>query len=90
MTNAILTMKIMPETADSDLGKLEEEATKVISKLGGKVGKTEREPIAFGLESLKLIFIADENLGTDNFEQKVAELEGVQSAQIVDFRRAIG
>jgi len=90
MAKAILTMKVMPETADIDLGQLEIEATKAIESLGGKVGKSEKEPIAFGLHSLILMFTADENLGSEEFEEKVGKLEGVQSAQITDFRRALG
>lgn len=90
MANAILTLKVMPETADVDLTKLEGEVSKLVERLGGKVGKLEREPIAFGLNSLKVIFIANEDLGTEQFEQAVSEMEGVQSAQIVDYRRAIG
>ena len=83
-------MKIMPETADVDLAELEEKATKVIKAHGGDIGKVEKEPIAFGLMALMIIFIADENKGTDEFEQAVAQIEGVQSAQVIDFRRSIG
>ena len=90
MARAILTMKVMPDTADVDLSELEEKATKAIKAHGGDIGKVEREPIAFGLMALKVIFIADENKGTDEFEQAVARIEGVQSAQVIDFRRAIG
>ncbi len=90
MARAILTMKVMPATADVDLSELETRITALIKKMGCDTGKIEREPVAFGLMSLKVMFIADENRGTDEFEQAVAGLEGVQSVQITDFRRALG
>ena len=90
MANAILTMKVMPETADINLEQLEKEVTEIITGLGGRVGKVEKKPIAFGLNSLEFMFVADENKGTEEFERKVGELEDVQSAQVIDFRRAIG
>lgn len=90
MTTVIITVKVMPETADVDLNELTEKATNAITQLGGKVAKTEFKPIAFGLQSLDLIFTADENKGTDEFEKALSELEGVQSAQVIDYRRALG
>lgn len=90
MAQAIITIKIMPETADVDLNNIETEAKKIIKELGGNVGKVERVPIAFGLSSLNIIFVADEKLGTEEFEQRLGKLENIQTAQIIDFRRAIG
>ena len=53
--------------------------------------KAEQEPIAFGLIALKLQFVMDESIGsTEKLEQKLAGIEGVSSAEVVDVRRAIG
>lgn len=91
MGTAIITLKIMPESPETDLDKIKEEATQVISEFGGEVGKEEKEPVAFGLVAVKLIYTADEALGgTDEVEEKVAALEGVNSAEVVDVRRALG
>lgn len=90
MATVIITIKIMPETADVDLTELAERAKKAIAKLGGNVAKTEQQPIAFGLKSLNLMLTADESKGTEEFEKAASELEGVQSAQVIDYRRAIG
>lgn len=90
MARAIITVKLMPETAEVNLSKLEEKATKIIKELGGDVGRVEKEPIAFGLMSLKITFIADETKGTDEFEQRLEAMEDVQTAQVIDYRRAIG
>lgn len=80
----------MPESPDVDLDSVSERATKLINEVG-EVGKQEIEPIAFGLKALKLLFVMDENKGsTDELEAKVAELEGVNSAEVIDVRRAVG
>ncbi len=81
----------MPISPEVDLKKVEEEATKVISEYKGEVGKTEVEPIAFGLKAVKLFFVIDEALGsTDDLEEAVGKVEGVQSVEVIDVRRAIG
>ncbi len=91
MADVVITLKIMPESPDSDLGRIEQEATQLIADFGGEVGKKEIEPIAFGLKALKLIFVADEKKGgTDALEQKVSEIDEVASVEIIDVRRAIG
>jgi elongation factor 1-beta len=91
MANAVVTIKIMPESPDVNLAKIQEEATKIIKEFKGEVGRAEIEPIAFGLKAIKLIFVIDENLGsTDALEQKIGTVDGVQSVDVTDVRRAIG
>jgi len=91
MADAIITFKIMPESPDIDLDMVESEATKLISQAGGEVGKSEKIPIAFGLVSLNLIFVIDEKLGgTDDLELQIQKIEGVNSVEVTDVRRAIG
>jgi len=90
MAKAIITIQVMPETIDVDLKELEEKAAKVITKEGGEIGKIEHEPIAFGLQAIKFVFVIDEEKGTENIENNVSNIEGVQSARVVDYRRALG
>jgi elongation factor 1-beta len=92
MAFAGITLKVMPESTDVDMDELEREVKEKILKVYGEVGeiRVEEEPIAFGLRALKLTFVIDEKLGADPIEQAVAEIEGVASARVVDFRRAIG
>ena len=91
MAEVVITMKIMPDSPDADLDKIERDVTKLITGFGGEVGKREIEPIAFGLKAIKLIFVANESGGgTDELEAKVADIEGVGGVEIVDVRRAIG
>ena len=80
----------MPEDLEVDLNKLEKEAKELLNKYG-EVGKTEREKIAFGLEAIILIFVMDESKGsTDFIEDNMRNIDGVQSVEVTDVRRAIG
>ncbi|RLE39186.1 elongation factor 1-beta [Candidatus Woesearchaeota archaeon] len=91
MANVIITLKIMPKSTDVNLDEVEKKATELIAKFGGDVGKTSKEPIAFGLRSLNIIFVMDEAKGsTEELENSISELDGVNSVEVIDVRRAIG
>lgn len=92
MANAIATIRIMPESPDVDLKHIEVEALKIILDFAGKGDtKTEIVPVAFGLNSVNITFIMDEKLGSpDSIEGKLLAIEGVNSAETIDVRRAIG
>jgi len=81
----------MPESPDVDLDAIKEKADNEIKSFGGEIGKVEKEPVAFGLIALKLIFVSDESKGsTEQLEENVSKLDGVASVQITDVRRALG
>jgi elongation factor 1-beta len=92
MANVIITLKIMPESPEIDLSKIEEDAKSKINAFAGEGDmKSEQEPVAFGLKALKILFVMDESKGsTEELEKQVAEIEGVNSVEVVDVRRAIG
>ncbi len=91
MAQVVITFKILPESTEVNLKYLAEKATELISEFGGKVGKTEEEPIAFGIKALKLYFVMDESKGaTEAVEEKISALAGVNSIEVVDVRRTIG
>ena len=91
MAEVILTFKIMPESPEVDLSAVEDKAIHLIKEFGGEVGKKNIEPVAFGLNALNLIFIMDEAKGaTDSLEEDICKLEGVNSCEVTDVRRAIG
>jgi elongation factor 1-beta len=92
MAQVVVTIKIMPESPEVDLDKIEIEAkTKIQDFSQNQELKTEQEPIAFGLKALKIIFVMDEDKGsTDPLEEDLKKIEGVNSAEAVDVRRAIG
>ena len=91
MALALIKVKIMPDSPHANLKKIEEEATEEIKKFGGDVGKVEIEPIAFGLKAVNLIFVMNESLGnTDDLEEKLSKIDGVEGVEVTDLRRAIG
>ncbi|MFC1686899.1 elongation factor 1-beta family protein [Nanoarchaeota archaeon] len=48
-------------------------------------------PIAFGLKAINIIFAMDEAKGSpDVLEEKITAIDGVQSFEVIDVRRAIG
>ena len=81
----------MPNSPNADLKKIEAISKEKITKFGGEVGKVEIEPIAFGLNAVKLFFIMDESKGsTESLEDQILTINGVNSVEILDVRRAIG
>lgn len=90
MGTALITLKIMPESPDTNLEELQAKVEAIIIQNQGQNPKFEKQPIAFGLIALIANFAMDESVPTDPFETKVAEIENVSSAEITDFRRAFG
>jgi elongation factor 1-beta len=92
MATVIVTLKLMPESPEVDFVKILEDAKKLIEEFTSESEiKSEEEPIAFGLKALKITFVMDEELGgTETLEKQINEVEGVQSVETIDVRRAIG
>ncbi|MFH1592839.1 MAG: elongation factor 1-beta [Candidatus Woesearchaeota archaeon] len=87
----LVTFKIMPESVDTDLDKVEEEAKKMTEKFGGKVSGFEKEPVAFGLNALVMKFSLDEAKGEmDSLEDNIRNIEGVINVEVTDMRRGFG
>lgn len=82
----------MPESPDVDLDALEIKAKEKIAAFAGNdETKSEQEPIAFGLKALKITFVMDESQGSpDALEEDIKTLEGINSVETIDVRRAIG
>ena len=90
MGKAAVKIKIMPDSPDADLDAIESVVKKEIEAVEGRIAKIEREPIAFGLNAIFIIFAWDEDADRDALEEKIRALEHVNSADIIDFRRAFG
>jgi len=92
MADVVITMKIMPNSPEIDLKKVETKALEKIIKFAEMSNyKIELEPVAFGLKALNILFVMDEAKGaTDSLEEDVNSIEGVNSVGITDVRRAIG
>ncbi|MBD3354995.1 elongation factor 1-beta [Candidatus Woesearchaeota archaeon] len=92
MANVVVTLKIMPGSPEEDLNKIEADAKKKIIDFAGEGEvKSEKVPVAFGLKSLKIIFVMPEDKGsTEPIEDAVGDIKGVQSVEVSDVRRAVG
>ena len=94
MGDAIVTLKLMPESPNVDMDKVIEEAKKIISAFTEEDPeqiKFEKEPIAFGLYSLKIMFVMNEEKGLpDSLTNNLEKIDGVTTAEVLDFRRALG
>lgn len=92
MAKVIVTLKIMPVSPETDLDKISLEAHEKIKGFAGEgETKQEIEPVAFGLKALKIIFVMEESQGsTEPLEKEIQTIEGVNSVEVVDVRRAIG
>ncbi|MBI2107442.1 elongation factor 1-beta [Candidatus Woesearchaeota archaeon] len=92
MARIVVTLKIMPESPETDFDSIEIETKKLIERFVGRTEtKTEFEEIGFGLKAMKLTFIMDESKGsTDALEDQIRNVDGVNSVEVIDVRRTIG
>lgn len=87
---ALITLKIMPTSPETDLDEIKEKTKKIIEDKQGKNPKFEVEPIAFGLKAIKAFFELDESHELEPIENTLTEIENVNSVQVIDMRRAFG
>ena len=92
MAQVVVTLRIMPKNTEVDLEELELKAKKeIVDFCSSKEFKTQVQPIAFGLRALNILFVMDESKGsTEALEQKISQINGVESVEVTDVRRAIG
>ena len=87
---ALITIKLMPESPETDLEALKEKAKKVLEEKQAKKISFEEEPIAFGLKAVKTSFEIDESQELEPIEESLKSIEEVTSSQVTDMRRAFG
>lgn len=92
MASVVVTLRIMPQNPGIELSKIESEAKKeIVDFCSAKEFRTQIEPVAFGLKSLNMLFVMDESKGsTEKLESKISQIDGVESVEVTDVRRAIG
>ena len=90
MAKMLATMDVMPEGVEVNLDELKEKIKKAIESFEAEFGEVKEEEVAFGLKRLKVIIITSEDENLDLLTDKVREVDGVKSAEVVDVRRAIG
>jgi len=84
MGKVMLTYKIMPEGTESDLNRIKEDIKGIVEEHGTFKGSNEEE-VAFGLKAIiARIVIPDEGGIVDKIEEKLKEIEEVQSVKSED------
>mgnify|MGYP003729028257 CR=1 FL=1 len=79
MGNVAVTIRVMPENTEVDLEALAKEIGKI-----AQVTSISREPVAFGLEALKVVAVVpDAAGGTEPLEKSIEGLPGVGSVHVV-------
>lgn len=87
MGDVVATIKLMPESPDVDLEKIKSDVESSIPA-GAEFHKIDEEPIAFGLVALNvMVVVGDAEGGTEPVEEKLAQIDGVNSVEVVDVRR---
>ena len=90
MGTALVKIRIMPESPKVNLKEIEQKAKEITEKEEGKNPRTEIEPVAFGLNAIILSFALDESKSIDKIQDKLKKIPNVNSAEVIDFRRAFG
>jgi len=82
--------KIMPESIEDDLNSIRNVVEAKIVELGGVMSDVEERPIAFGLKALIFSFAYPEEKDVDAIGNALSEIENISSAEMIDYRRALG
>lgn len=82
MARVVMTLRIMPDDVEVDLDDLLERIKSVIPD-GTDLGATETQPVAFGLQALRMNLARDESMGgTDDIEDAISAVEGVAQVEV--------
>lgn len=89
MGNVILTMKLLPDSAERDVDAWKEPLREKL-KDKAEVLKMDKEPIAYGLNCLKIILVVPDKEGVmPEVEEIIQNIEGVNDVSVIDMSRTI-
>lgn len=86
----LVKIKLMPTSPEIDLKEIEDKTQEILEKNEVKEFKFEIQPIAFGLNALIVTFVWPEEKELEDIEESLRKINNVNSAEIIDMRRAIG
>jgi elongation factor 1-beta len=85
MADVAVVLKLMPEGTEVDLGKIE-----TMVRERARVQSVVREPIAFGLEALRVVALVEDAAGgTDPLENALSSIPGIVNVQVVGLTRVL-
>jgi translation elongation factor aEF-1 beta len=90
MAIVAIIAKVMPDSPDADLKRIERECEHKLNGMKALNISFEEKPVAFGLKALMIKFAWPEEQDTSMIENALGEIEHVSSATIEDYRRAFG
>ena len=82
-----IKIKIMPTSPEVNLKEIEDKAKEIVGGEGGFNRQYEIEPIAFGLKAIIAFFEWPEEKEIEYLEEKLRNIENVQSVQTIDMRK---
>ena len=88
MATVAIKLKIMPSSPDEDLEKIQTNLKQNLESKNALNISFEQEPVAFGLKAIIATFAWPEEQDTSELES--LSIEGINSSQIIDYRRAVG
>lgn len=79
MADMIVEYRVMPEDGEVEFSKLEEVVKGAVQsyKEDVQILETNEEPVGFGLKAVKIKFQMDENHGSEELENSIADLPEV-------------
>lgn len=81
----------MPLNREVNMDKLSARVQEKVKAFSGNDGEVKLEPVAYGLNSIRILFIYSEDKGdTEPLEKEIKTIDGVSSIEVIDVRRAIG
>ena len=79
-----LQYRILPEGLEVDLTKLEGDIKNALPD-GARLRAAEQRPLAFGLKALHVLIVMDDKKGgSEQVEDAISKVPGVQSVEIVE------
>ena len=79
----------MPEDTSINLVQIQGYVKEAVEELGGTITGFEEQEIAFGLKALIVGIRISEDVDGSKIEEALANIDGVSSLVIIDYRRAI-
>ena len=87
MAEVLVTIKIMPREADTDMDAL---AGRIGEVDGGRLNSVEKEPIAFGLVALVASYVVeDAEGGTENLEEALKKIDDIGNIEVTGVTRLL-
>jgi elongation factor 1-beta len=90
MGTALIKIKIMPTSPETNLEEIKNKAKLKITEKKGENCNFEEQPIAFGLKAVIAGFALDEKYELESIEEELKKIENVNSVEVIDMRRAFG